>query len=207
MPFFRVLITKESPDEKVILRDIHRTFPAHEFFKEAGGVGQESLYRISKAYSVYDSEIGYCQAQSFLIGKSIIFFLYDEEKFNVFDFVLLYIAALLLQMPEEQAFGVLVKVMHELGLRNMFRENFEQLQLRLYQLDRLVENMMPDLHVHFQECGLESHMFASQWFLTVFTAKFPLFLVFRVLDVFLLLGFDAIFQVKQITIFYIGIFH
>ena len=60
------------------------------------------------------------------------------------------IAALLLQMPEEQAFGVLVKVMHELGLRDMFRENFEQLQLRLYQLDRLVENMMPDLHVHFQ---------------------------------------------------------
>ncbi len=34
-----------------------RTFPAHEFFKEAGGVGQESLYRISKAYSVYDSEV------------------------------------------------------------------------------------------------------------------------------------------------------
>ena len=55
-------------------------------------------------------------------------------------------------MPEEQAFGVLVKVMHDLGLRDMFRENFEQLQLRLYQLDRLVENMMPDLHVHFQDC-------------------------------------------------------
>ena len=62
---YRILITKESPDEKVILRDIHRTFPAHEFFKEAGGVGQESLYRISKAYSVYDSEIGYCQVNRF----------------------------------------------------------------------------------------------------------------------------------------------
>ena len=74
MPFFRVLITKESPDEKVILRDIHRTFPAHEFFKEAGGIGQESLYRISKAYSVYDSEIGYCQGQSFLIGKDKFYF-------------------------------------------------------------------------------------------------------------------------------------
>ena len=44
-----------------------------------------------QAYSVYDSEIGYCQGQSFLI------------------------AALLLQMPEEQTFGVLVKVMHDLG--------------------------------------------------------------------------------------------
>ena len=44
--------------------------------------------------------------------------------------------------------------------------------------------------------GLESHMYASQWFLTVFTAKFPLYLVFRVLDVFLFDGFDAIFQVQ-----------
>ena len=52
---FRVLITKESPDEKVILRDIHRTFPAHEFFKEAGGVGQESLYRISKVFNLSHS--------------------------------------------------------------------------------------------------------------------------------------------------------
>ena len=169
---YRVLITKESPDEKVILRDIHRTFPAHEFFKEAGGVGQESLYRLSKAYSVYDSEIGYCQGQSFLI------------------------ASLLLQMPEEQAFGVLVKVMHDFELRELFRENFENLQMKLYQLDRLIEANMPELHVHFQDCGLESHMYASQWFLTVFTAKFPLFLVFRVLDVFLFEGFDAIFQVS-----------
>lgn len=170
---YRVLVTKESPDDKVILRDIHRTFPAHEFFKDSGGVGQEALYRIAKAYSVYDSEIGYCQGQSFLI------------------------AALLLQMPEEQAFGVLVKVMHNLGLRDMFRENFEQLQLRLYQLDRLIENLMPDIWQHFTENGIESHMYASQWFLTVFTAKFPLFLVFRVMDVFLMSGFDSIFQVSS----------
>ena len=99
-------------------------------------------------------------------------------------------------MPEEQAFGVLVKVMHHLGLRDMFRENFEQLQLRLYQLDRLIENLMPDIWQHFAQHGIESHMYASQWFLTVFTAKFPLFLVFRVMDVFLMTGFDSIFQVS-----------
>merc|ERR1719228_2800923 len=169
---YRILITKETPDEKVIFRDIHRTFPAHEFFKDAGGVGQEALFRISKAYSVYDSEIGYCQGQSFLI------------------------AALLLQMPEEQAFGVLVEVMHSYGLRDMFRENFEQLQLRFYQLDRLIEKRLPDLWQHFQSMGLETHMYASQWFLTLFSAKFPLYLVFRVLDVFMLHGFETIFQVS-----------
>ena len=130
------------------------------------------MYRISKAYSVYDSEIGYCQGQSFLI------------------------AALLLQMPEEQAFGVLVEIMFAYNLRDLYRENFEQLQLRFYQLNRLLEKTMPDLWQHFQQVGLETHMFASQWFLTLFSAKFPLFLVFRVLDVFMLQGVETIFQVS-----------
>ena len=39
---YRELVTKESPDEKVIFRDIHRTFPAHEFFK----VGDTALLTI-----------------------------------------------------------------------------------------------------------------------------------------------------------------
>jgi hypothetical protein len=32
----------------MILRDINRTFPAHDYFREAGGMGQDSLYKISK---------------------------------------------------------------------------------------------------------------------------------------------------------------
>lgn len=38
-------------------------------------------------------------------------------------------------------------------------------------------------------------MFAAQWFLTLFTARFPLYLVFHILDVFLLQGLDTLFQV------------
>merc|ERR1740129_2361276 len=86
--------------------------------------------------------------------------------------------------------------MFEYGLRDLYRENFEQLQLRFYQLNRLLEKSMPDLWHHFQQQGLETHMFASQWFLTLFSAKFPLFLVFRVLDVFMLQGTETIFQVS-----------
>lgn len=47
------------------------------------------------------------------------------------------------------------------------------------------------------ENSIETHMFASQWFLTLFTAKFPLFLVFHILDVFLFQGMDTIFQVRS----------
>ncbi|KAJ9597185.1 hypothetical protein L9F63_026926, partial [Diploptera punctata] len=54
----------------------------------------------------------------------------------------------------------------------------------------------PQLWHHFSDKGVvESHMFASQWFLTLFTARFPLYFVFHIIDVFLLQGVDTLFQV------------
>lgn len=168
---YKNLISKESTCGSVIQRDINRTFPAHDYFKTIGGIGQESLYKICKAYSVYDPEIGYCQGQSFLA------------------------AALLLHIPEEQAFSILVKIMFEYGLRNFFKNGFEELHLRLYQLEKLIEERIPELYAHFADLGIEMHMFASQWFLTLYTSKFPLIVVFYILDLFLLDGIDTLFQV------------
>uniref|UniRef100_A0A8C7CQF4 Rab GTPase-activating protein 1-like n=1 Tax=Oncorhynchus kisutch TaxID=8019 RepID=A0A8C7CQF4_ONCKI len=168
---YRILITKDSAQDGVITRDIHRTFPAHDYFKDTDGDGQDSLYKICKAYSVYDEEIGYCQGQSFLA------------------------AVLLLHMPEEQAFCVLVKIMYEYGLRELYKKNFEDLHCKFYQLERLLQEQLPDLWSHFQELSLEAHMYASQWFLTLFTAKFPLCMVFHITDLLLCEGLNIIFNV------------
>uniref|UniRef100_A0A673YHY1 RAB GTPase activating protein 1 like n=1 Tax=Salmo trutta TaxID=8032 RepID=A0A673YHY1_SALTR len=168
---YRILITKDSAQDGVITRDIHRTFPAHDYFKDTDGDGQDSLYKICKAYSVYDEEIGYCQGQSFLA------------------------AVLLLHMPEEQAFCVLVKIMYEYGLRELYKKNFEDLHCKFYQLERLLQEQLPDLWSHFQELNLEAHMYASQWFLTLFTAKFPLCMVFHITDLLLCEGLNIIFNV------------
>ncbi|XP_016076891.1 PREDICTED: rab GTPase-activating protein 1-like isoform X1 [Miniopterus natalensis] len=168
---YRLLITKDSAQESVITRDIHRTFPAHDYFKDTGGDGQESLYKICKAYSVYDEDIGYCQGQSFLA------------------------AVLLLHMPEEQAFCVLVKIMYDYGLRDLYKNNFEDLHCKFYQLERLMQEQLPDLHSHFCDLNLEAHMYASQWFLTLFTAKFPLCMVFHIIDLLLCEGLNIIFHV------------
>ncbi|XP_046714359.1 rab GTPase-activating protein 1-like isoform X3 [Silurus meridionalis] len=171
LEIYRILITKESPQEGVITRDIHRTFPAHDYFKDSDGDGQDSLYKICKAYSVYDEEIGYCQGQSFLA------------------------AVLLLHMPEEQAFCVLVKIMYDYKLRDLYRNNFEDLHCKFYQLERLIQEQLPDLWSHFQDLNLEAHMYASQWFLTLFTAKFPLCMVFHITDLLLCEGLNIIFNV------------
>jgi hypothetical protein len=37
-----------SPCEKVIRRDISRTYPEHDFFKEKDGIGQERLFNVIK---------------------------------------------------------------------------------------------------------------------------------------------------------------
>ncbi|XP_051541350.1 rab GTPase-activating protein 1-like isoform X2 [Myxocyprinus asiaticus] len=168
---YRTLIIKESPQDSAITRDINRTFPAHDYFKDTGGDGQDSLYKICKAYSVYDEVIGYCQGQSFLA------------------------AVLLLHMPEEQAFSVLVKIMFEYGLRELFKQNFEDLHCKFFQLERLMQEYIPDLYAHFLNLGLEAHMYASQWFLTLFTAKFPLYMVFHIIDLLLCEGISVIFNV------------
>ena len=41
-------VLQDSAQEGVITRDIHRTFPAHDYFKDSDGDGQDSLYKICK---------------------------------------------------------------------------------------------------------------------------------------------------------------
>ena len=65
-------LAQDSPSEATIQRDINRTFPAHDYFRESGGVGQDALFKISKAYAVYDEEIGYCQGFSFLAAALVL---------------------------------------------------------------------------------------------------------------------------------------
>eukprot|EP00045_Choanoeca_perplexa_P008809 m.82762 g.82762 ORF g.82762 m.82762 type:complete len:989 (+) comp14633_c1_seq1:70-3036(+) len=151
--------------------DLERTFPGHPKFQEKDGEGQVQLMHLNMAYSIFDEEIGYVQGLSFIT------------------------AVLLLHLPEESAFVLFVQIMHEYGLRELFKAGFENLQIRLYQLSKLMEEQLPELHAHFKELNIETHMYASQWFLTLFATKFSLPLVYRIFDFFLVEGFNAIFKI------------
>jgi Rab GTPase-activating protein 1 len=98
-------------------------------------------------------------------------------------------------MPEEQAFNLLVKIMFNYQLREIYKTNFENLHTRFYQLEMLIQELLPELHDHFSDLNIETHMFASQWFLTLYTAKFPLHMVFRIIDLFLHDGINVLFSI------------
>ena len=74
-------------------------------------------------------------------------------------------------MPDEEAFCVLVRLMDSYNLRSLFLADMPGLQLRLFQFDRLVEDILPLLHTHFLRKGVKSSMFASQWFMTLFSYR------------------------------------
>jgi hypothetical protein len=66
------LLTGSSRHEKVIHRDLARTFPGHPFFTEETGPGQTGLYNVLKAYSIYDHDVGYCQGIAFIVGPLLL---------------------------------------------------------------------------------------------------------------------------------------
>ncbi|XP_065363590.1 ecotropic viral integration site 5 ortholog isoform X2 [Calliphora vicina] len=164
-------IKATSACEKVIRRDIARTYPEVDFFKEKDGPGQEALFNVIKAYSLHDREVGYCQGSGFIVGL------------------------LLMQMPEEEAFAVLVQIMQQHRMRDMFKPSMSELGLCMYQLESLVLEQIPEMHIHFQQQGFQTTMYASSWFLTLYTTSLNLNISSRIMDVFLSEGMEFIFKV------------
>uniref|UniRef100_A0A671QZ92 Ecotropic viral integration site 5 protein homolog n=1 Tax=Sinocyclocheilus anshuiensis TaxID=1608454 RepID=A0A671QZ92_9TELE len=164
------LLKMTSPCEKLIRRDIARTYPEHEFFKE-DSLGQEVLFNVMKAYSLVDREVGYCQGSAFIVGL------------------------LLMQMPEEEAFCVFVKLMQDYRLRELFKPSMAELGLCMYQFECMIQEQLPELHVHFQTQSFHTSMYASSWFLTIFLTSFPLPVATRIFDIFMCEGLEIVFRV------------
>lgn len=112
-----------------------------------------------------------------------------------FNFQIIISYILLQQMPEEEAFAVLVALMQEYRLRDMFKPSMAELGVCMYQLEHLIADTHPELHAHFTAQGFNSSMYASSWFLTLFTTALSLPLACRIFDVFLSEGMEIIFKV------------
>ncbi|KAH9523157.1 TBC1 domain member 1 [Bulinus truncatus] len=153
-----------------------RTFPCHPYFAKALGPGQLELFNLLKAYSLLDPEVGYCQGLSFIVGM------------------------LLMHMEEISAFHVLKYMMYDLGLRKQFRPNMTALQIKLYQLTRLLHDHYKDVYDHFETHEISPTLYAAPWFLTLFASQFPLGFVSRVFDMIFVQGIDCLFKVALMLI-------
>jgi Rab GTPase-activating protein 1 len=80
--------------------------------------------QLERVFTFVSFQVSYCQGLSFIA------------------------ATLLLHMPEEEAFSVLVSIMYDYGLRELYKTNFENLSKCLFQLTCMlrVSDSKPVIH-------------------------------------------------------------
>lgn len=168
---YQECLTLPAPMEEIIFRDINRTFPTHVFFRELDGMGQRQLMNVLKAYSVHNPEVGYCQGMGFIAGL------------------------LLLHMQEEDSFWLLTRLTSAYGMEGLYKDKLPKLNEDLFVFERLMAKFLPRVQAHLEESGIHVSMFATEWFVTVFTSSFPFRAVLRIWDIFLLEGQKIVFRV------------
>jgi hypothetical protein len=155
---------------EVIDCDLHRTYPDHATFSSEAG--QKMLRRVLRSYSIYDTEVGYCQGMNFIT------------------------ALFLCTVPEEDAFWLLASMIrsdrHKYA--GVLKPGMPQAIKFFYTLEKLIAIHLPKLSTHFAQEGVEAPLYAARWVVTCFTC-FNFEIALRVFDTFLLEGWKVIYRV------------
>ncbi|KAL5343732.1 rab-GTPase-TBC domain-containing protein [Aspergillus crustosus] len=151
--------------EKAIRRDLGARTSYSRYFVSQGN--QEGLFGLCKAYALYDEAVGYAQGMNFIVMP------------------------LLFNMDEAEAFTLMVKLMNQYGLREMFIQDMPGLHRSLYLFERLLEDLEPAVYCHLRRRSVHPQLYATQWFLTLFAYRFPLQLVLRIYDLILEEGLES----------------
>ncbi|XP_053194521.1 TBC1 domain family member 10A-like [Scomber japonicus] len=159
----------------IIEKDLHRQFPFHEMFAARGGHGQQDLFRILKAYTVYRPDEGYCQAQAPVA------------------------AVLLMHMPAEQAFWCLVQIC-EKYLPGYYSAGLEAIQLDGEIFFSLLRRTCPMAYRHLKKFKIDPILYMTEWFMCIFSRTLPWSCVLRVWDMFFCEGVKIVFRVGLVLL-------
>ncbi|KAL8807339.1 MAG: hypothetical protein Q9200_004708 [Gallowayella weberi] len=160
--YYDDLVNSNDDDDPTILAqievDVHRTLTDNVFFRKGPGVTK--LNEVLLAYSRRNPEVGYCQGMNLIT------------------------ASLLLIMPTaEDAFWILTSIIENILPaqyydRSLLASRADQKVLLSY-----ISEILPKLHAHFDELGIELEAQTFQWFLSLFTDCLSAEALYRVWDV------------------------
>ncbi|XP_068584872.1 USP6 N-terminal-like protein isoform X2 [Cebidichthys violaceus] len=155
-----------SSEIKQIDLDINRTFRNHIMFMDRFGVKQQSLFHVLSAYSVYNTEVSYCQGMSQIA------------------------ALLLMYMNEEDAFWALSQLLtnQKHAMHGFFVPGFPKLQRFQLHHDQIISKLIPKLKKHLDREQMSAGIYCTKWFLQCFIDRTPFTLTLRLWDIFILEG-------------------
>jgi Rab-GTPase-TBC domain len=94
--------------------------------------------------SLHES-VGYCQGMNFVVG--ILLNVYADE---------------------EKAFWACLGLFKKCKLNGLYRAGLPSLHIMNYQLQRLLESIIPKLYKHLRSVGMSIDYFTSKWIMTLF---------------------------------------
>ncbi|CAD8070751.1 unnamed protein product [Paramecium primaurelia] len=155
-PLLYSKLKNQTPAQKVledITKDVNRTFPSHDHFKEYNQ-GQQQLFSILKALSILNEDIGYVQGMNYIVGFSLIVSGgKEEEVFWLIHFINTNPLFLWWEIYR-------VNFNYTKALCQVFLKNFNE--------------QLPALYQHFQDEGISDQQYIWQWILTQFLYTFPI---------------------------------
>ncbi|XP_061677430.1 TBC1 domain family member 10A [Syngnathoides biaculeatus] len=155
-----------STEIKQIDLDVNRTFRNHIMFMDRFGVKQQALFHVLAAYSVYNTEVSYCQGMSQIA------------------------AVLLMYLNEEDAFWALSQLLtnSKHAMHGFFIPGFPKLQRFQAHHERILSKMLPKLRKHLDKEQMSCGVYTTKWFLQCFIDRSPFTLTLRLWDIYILEG-------------------
>ena len=157
--------------EIVIIKDLDRTFPLCQFFREKYGNGQRKLYKVLSAYSKYNKRVGYVQGMGFITAVFLIY------------------------MDEESSFFMLHSLMKKYKLEGLYFDQFPDLKKICFVFLNLQKRYINNIYNLFKKEGIIPTMYLSSWFISIFSRTLEFHVVLRVFDCFFLEGFKVIYRI------------
>uniref|UniRef100_UPI0037E76AA6 USP6 N-terminal-like protein n=1 Tax=Semicossyphus pulcher TaxID=241346 RepID=UPI0037E76AA6 len=155
-----------STEIKQIDLDVNRTFRNHIMFRDRFGVKQQALFHVLAAYSVYNTEVSYCQGMSQIA------------------------AILLIYLNEEDAFWALSQLLtnSKHAMHGFFIPGFPKLHRFQAHHERILTRMLPKLKKHLDKEQMTTGIYTTKWFLQCFIDRTPFTLTLRLWDIYILEG-------------------
>ncbi|XP_023557097.1 USP6 N-terminal-like protein isoform X2 [Octodon degus] len=155
-----------SPDIRQIDLDVNRTFRDHIMFRDRYGVKQQSLFHVLAAYSIYNTEVGYCQGMSQIT------------------------ALLLMYMNEEDAFWALVKLFSgpKHAMHGFFVQGFPKLLRYQEHHEKILNKFLSKLKQHLDSQEIYTSFYTMKWFFQCFLDRTPFTLNLRIWDIYIFEG-------------------
>ncbi|XP_053659087.1 USP6 N-terminal-like protein [Anopheles marshallii] len=157
---------RHSPDIRQIDFDVNRQFRNHLFYRERYSVKQQSLFRVLAAYSMYNTEIGYCQGMSTVAAVLLMYF-DEEDTFWALD--------VLMTHPRYAMHGLYIV-------------GFPKLMRFLAHHDKILTKCLPKLKKHLDKHEVHSVLYSLKWFFVIFIERIPFSLCLRVWDIYMMFG-------------------